>query len=180
MEALGAAASVVGIVSLGLQLAQILQTQIDDIKDADERLVQFVTEIKGTAYCLAQLRDILQEEEKSPDDRIFGDEGHAEFVRIIEKCDMIYRNCVALVVKAGTTALAAVDDFERNIKKKDQLKADHKVTLDIEVSNVQHLMWPLRKGKVERYVADLDRLRLLLILMLSTATLAKSKARSMR
>ena len=181
MEGLAAAASIVGIVSLGIQLAQILQTQLDDIKDTDERLVQLVTEIKGTAYSISQLRDFLQEEEeKSPNDRILVDEGRAEFIRIIERCRVVYRNCVTLLAKAGTTALAAVDDFERNIKRKVNLKADYEVTLDIEVSSLQHLMYPLRKSKIERCSADLDRLKLLLILMLSTASLAKSRARSIR
>ena len=181
MEGLAAAASVVGIVSLGIQLAQILQTQLDDIVDADERLVQLVTEIKGTAYSISQLRDFLQEEEdKSPNDRILIDQGRAEFISIIKRCDIVYRNCVTLIANAGTPALAAVDDFQRNLKRKDELKADYEVILDIEVSNLQHLMYPLRKSKIERCSADLDRLRLLLILMLSTASLAKSRARSIR
>ena len=177
MEALGTAASIVGIVSLGLQLYQIVQVQLDDVRHADESLFQLVEQIRGTAHSLSQLREIILSDEESPSDRILGDEGYKELARIVSRCEVVYRNIVVLVAKAGRTALAAVDDFQRNLKKD---PANQMRTLDIEVSAFEHLMFPLRKSRITKLTTDLDSLRLQLILMLCTANLGKSRARHIR
>ena len=150
MEAVGAAASVVGIVAFGVQLCQILQIQLDDVRDADESLTQLVEEIKGTTYSITELRKLLQKDEEPSPNRIFSDEGYAELTRIIERCEIVFRNIVALVAKAGREALVAVDDFQRTLNRKDTGKAEKQVTLDIEVSKSEHLLYPFRKARIQK------------------------------
>ena len=55
MDPLGIIGGAVGIVSLGIQLSQILQQQMDDVVHADEKLSKFVIEIHSTAFALSQL-----------------------------------------------------------------------------------------------------------------------------
>ena len=104
MEALGAVGSVVGIISLGIQIAQILQAQINTVRDADARLLQVVWEIQATASALSNLQDLLLED-KGPDNRIFSDDGHHDIDCIIRRCDHVFRNITALIAKTGKAAV---------------------------------------------------------------------------
>ena len=179
MDPLSAIASIVGIVGFGIQIAQILQKEIDAIQTATERVEQIVIEIRATATGLTNLQDfLLQDQEASVDDRIFNDEGRVEVAHVVRRCNTVFRNITVLVAKAGNGILSSVDQFQRQLKEEHEntkgLKKSN-VKLEIELSNLEHLMWPWRLPKIEQYIADLDRLKLSLVLILSVANLAKTK-----
>lgn len=170
ISAIGVVGSVVGIVSLGIELARILQGQIDQISTAKDRLEQFVFEIKATALALTDLQDLLLST-RSPKDRLFNDNGYDKINLVVDRCTIVYRNVAVLISKAGAASLANVDDFVDNVDK----KRNRDVKLEFELSKADHLLWPFRLAKVEQYVADLERLKVHLILMLNVAALAKKK-----
>lgn len=167
ISAIGVAGSVVGIVSLGFELARVLQGQIDQISTAKDRLEQFVFEIKATALALTDLQDLLLST-RNPEDRLFNDNGYDAINLVVDRCTIVYRNVAVLISKAGAACLANVDDFVDKKRNRD-------AKLEFELSKADHLLWPLRLAKVEQYVADLERLKLHLILMLNVAALAKKK-----
>ncbi|MCJ1467519.1 hypothetical protein MMC07_006144 [Pseudocyphellaria aurata] len=171
VSAIGVAGSVVGIVSLGMELARILQGQIDQIATAKDRLSQFVFEVKATALALTNLQDVLLST-RNAEDRLFSDRGYDDIKMVVDRCTIVYRNIAVLISKAGAACLANVDDFVDKIKKPD---AKPVLTLNFELSKANHLLWPLKYAKVEQCVADLERLKLHLILMLNVAALAKKK-----
>lgn len=179
MDPVSAIASIVGIVGFGIQVAQILQKEIDAIQTATERVEQIVIEIRATATGLTNLQDfLLQDHEASLDDRIFNDDGRNEITHIVRRCNTVFRNITVLVAKAGNRILSSVDQFQRQVEeehkeRKGIEKSD--VKLEIELSNLEHLMWPWKLPKIEQYIADLDRLKLSLVLILSVANLAKTK-----
>ncbi|KAL9132602.1 MAG: hypothetical protein Q9175_006227, partial [Cornicularia normoerica] len=155
-----------------IQIAQILQKEIDAVQTATERVEQIVIEIRATATGLTNLQDfLLQDHEASLDDRIFNDEGRIEVAHIVRRCNTVFRNITVLVAKA-------IDQFQRQVKeehKKKKRPEESGIKFDIELSNLEHLMWPWRLPKIEQYIADLDRLKLSLVLILSVANLAKTK-----
>ncbi len=182
MDPVSAIASIVGIVGFGIQIAQILQAEVDTIQTATERVEQIVIEIRATSTGLTNLQDFLiQDTEASAADRIFNDEGCNEVAHIVRRCNTVFRNITVLVAKAGNGVLSSVDHFQRQMeeehkkKKKKKDIGDSNVKLEIELSNLEHLMWPWRLPKIEQYIADLDRLKLSLVLILSVANLAKVK-----
>ena len=179
IDPLSAIASIVGIVGFGIQIAQILQKETDAIQTATERVEQIVIEIRATATGLTNLQDfLLEDQEASVDDRIFNDEGRVEVAHIVRRCNTVFRNITVLVAKAGNGILSSVDQYQRQVKEEQEntkgLKESN-VKLEIELSNLEHLMWPWRLPKIEQYIADLDRLKLSLVLILSVANLAKTK-----
>ena len=179
MDPVSAVASIVGIVGFGIQIAQILQAEIDAIQTATERVEQIVIEIRATSTGLTNLQKFLiQDTEASAADRIFNDEGCNEVAHIVRRCNTVFRNITVLVAKAGNAVVSSVDHFQRQVEeehKKKKAIEDRNVKLEIELSNLEHLMWPWRLPKIEQYIADLDRLKLSLVLILSVANLAKAK-----
>lgn len=176
MDPLSATASIVGIVGFGIQVAKILQKEIDAIQTATERVQQIVIEIRATATGLTNLQDfLLRDHEACYDGRIFNDEGRNEVTHIAQRCNTVFRNVTVLVAKAGNAILSSVDQYQQQVEEKHKNRKRTKVKLEIELSNLEHLMWPWRLPKIEQYIADLDRLKLSLVLILSVANLAKSK-----
>ena len=182
MEALGAAASVVGIVSLGIQLAQILQKQIDGIRDADKRLTQIVFEIKATSACLSSLRSLLlaEEEERNYEDRILNERASQDINGLVERCHVVLRDIISLVADSGQAALAAADEWQRDLQKSTQEHTSPPAKLKIQLSSLEHLQVPWKLPKIERCIADLDRLKSSIIFLLAVAELGEKKRRSLR
>ena len=71
-------AGVVGIVSFGIQLSQLIQKHLDNITAANGRLLQFFYELRATATGLSDLHTLLLDEKKSRQDRIFSELGMRE------------------------------------------------------------------------------------------------------
>ena len=173
MEGVAAAASVVGIISLGIQLSQILQEQLDSVQNADERLVRVVIELHATADALESVQDLILADHSQ---ELFNEVGRAKISNLLSYCNRIFRNVVVLVAKAGTAVLASVDAFQRKLQKLKSFKEKQAVELEIELSNLEYLMWPWRQAKIDQYIADLDRLKGRLLLILAVANLAKRRS----
>lgn len=178
MDPLSATASIVGIAGFGIKLAQILQQQVDAISTAAERVEQIAIEIRATASGLKELQRLLREDAGSSANRVFNDGGRMEINAIVWRCNTVFRNLTILLAKAGDGALSAVDRYQRQVEeehKRSQRTENFEAKLEIELSNLDHLMWPWRLPKIQQHIADLDRLKISLVLILSVATLAKKR-----
>jgi hypothetical protein len=177
MEAVGAVASIAGIASLGLQLAQLLQKQVGEIRDAEERVNDLVSEVQATSNNLDKIKSLLPSDDGSTEKPTLNERFHGDLQFLIDRCEAIFRNVVKLLAKAGTMALSSVDGFLRPFKKNETLQLDTKFKLEIEIvelSASNKALWSFRRPKIERYIADLGRLKSELMLLLLIISLVKT------
>ncbi|KAL8907497.1 MAG: hypothetical protein Q9171_005839 [Xanthocarpia ochracea] len=177
---LSAVASIVGVVGFAGQLARILQKEIDDISTARERVQQIVIEIRATSTGFNNLKKLLLEDAENANNQIFSSEARHEIDHHLRHCNTIFRNITVLVAKAGSGVLSQVDRYQRRMEEAQKLlrhkQCDHiDINLDIELSNLEHLRWPWRLPKLQQYLADMDRLKLSLVLIVSVASLARTR-----
>jgi hypothetical protein len=174
MDPATAAGLAVGVISLGMQIAQIIQAQIDQVRDANERLVQIVFEIRATAAGLTNLEEILLYEKGY---KALKEKDHSDLDSVIARCNQIFRKIVVLLAKSGkeAAALAQVDDFQRKIEKQRKGRRNEEPKLDIELSSMEHLVMWWRLPKLEKYRADLNGLTLTMLFLLTTITLRRRK-----
>ena len=182
MEVVAGIASVAGIIGLGIQIAQTLQKEIDTVAGADGRIQHIVIELHATATNLSNLQSFLDKDSQNPNTPIFTDEARREIMWYTQRCDSIFRKIAVLLAKSGKAALARVDAFQRDVQNrpKTQTQILPDVTLKIELSSLEHLMWPWRWPKIEQSIADLDRVKLALLLVLNVANLGSKILRSVR
>ena len=179
-DPLSAVAGIVGIVGFAGQLARILQKEIDDISTARERVQQIIIEIRATSTGFTNLKKLLLEDAEDANNEIFSSDARREIDHHLRQCNAIFRNITVLVAKAGSAVLSQVDLYQRRMEE-DQGLVRHKqydhidIKLDIQLSSLDHLMWPWRLPKLQQYLADMDRLKLSLVLIVSVASLARTR-----
>ena len=177
MEAVGGVAAIAGIASFGLQLAQLLQKQVGDIRDAEERVRDLISEVQGTSNNLDKIKCLLLSNDASTNKHSLNGRFREDLQFLIDRCEAIFRNVVKLLAKAGTMAMPNVDGFLRPFKKNPQATRDANVKLQIEfvqLSASDKALWSFRKPKIEQYIADLDRLKMELMLLLLMVSLVKT------
>lgn len=151
-DPLSIVAGVVGIAGFGIQIAQILQEEVDDITTAKERVEQLAIEIRATATGLDNLKKLLVEDANDPDNQVFSDNGRLEVGYVVRHCNTAFRSITVIVAKAGDGVLSQVDLFQRRMQeehKKLGNAGEPNVKLVIGLSNLEHLMWPLRLPKIQ-------------------------------
>lgn len=178
MEALGAIGSVVGIVSLGVQLSQTIQQQLDLIENADYKLTNVVFEISSTADAIADLNRLIEEDDKRVDDPIFNNRARTNLKLIIRKCHQIFRDVAFLWAKAGKGVQVEVEKFQREVEEwsaKENASPKSEPTLHIELSAFEHVKMTWRIERIERYSLELEKHKTSLTLFLTLNSLAKKK-----
>lgn len=166
-EVLGAAGSIAGIVSFGLQLATTLQTYIETMLEAEERLRDITFEINSTASALRQLQDILDDDKRgtgvgklSP--KVFKNEGRREIEAIAQKCGKVYRTIVLLVNKAA------------NLGPKNMVSTASSDVVQLKISSLTRMMkWPWVEPHIKRCQEQLRWLKMSLLFNLQLASLAR-------
>ena len=180
MEAVGAVGSIAGIAgiaSLGLQLAQLLQKQVGEIRDAEERVNDLISEVQATSNNLDKIKSLLLSDDASTKKHVFNEQFRGDLQKLIDRCEAIFRNVVKLLAKAGTIALSSVDGFLRPFKRNGKSESDANVKLEIDfvqLSTSDKALWSFRRPRIEQYIADLGRLKSELMLLLLIISLAKT------
>lgn len=105
MEAVGAAASIVGIVSFGLGLAKTLQAFTDTIIDAEESIILITAEISATASTLKRLQDFIDQDNtalrEGTRSSLLTESGVTEIGSFALLCQKIYVQIIVLIEKAS-------------------------------------------------------------------------------
>jgi hypothetical protein len=165
-EALGAAASIAGIVGFGLQLATTIQTYVESVSEAEERLRDVAFEISSTASALSQLQEVLEAEKATGDvhqgPRVFKDEGLKQMDVIVVQCDKVYRSIVVFILKAGAGRGKGKQPTN---------------TLDVRAftafSLIGNLKWPWLEPRIKRCQEKLRWLKMNLLFYLQVVSLTR-------
>ncbi|KAK2599731.1 hypothetical protein N8I77_011461 [Diaporthe amygdali] len=108
MEAVGATASIVGVVSFGLSLAKSLQAFIDTIIEAEETITLIIAEVNATTSTPERLRDFIDQDKASSEEQhhatVFNNTAVEEIGACALQCQKIYVQIIVLIEKASMQA----------------------------------------------------------------------------
>lgn len=170
-EALGAAASIAGIVGFGLKLATTIQTYIGSALEAEESLRDIAFEISSTASALSQLQEVLEAENATRDvhqgPRLFKDEGLKQIEIRIVQCDKAFKSIVGFTLKAGAGG-----------GKEKQLTNTLDVRTFAASSLTENLKWPWLEPRIKRCHERLRWLNMNLLFYLQVVSLARLQIQS--
>ena len=79
LGAIGIIASFAGIISFAIQLAEVLETTLENAKTADERVQHTVVQLRATANAPMTPKTILSKDLTSSGERVFTDENHGGY-----------------------------------------------------------------------------------------------------
>lgn len=186
MEAVGATASIVGIISFGLGLAKSLQTFIDSVIEAEETMVLIVADVKSTASTLKDLEDFIDHDEAASKERnratVFNATSIKEISACALQCQKIYVQIIVLIEKARMQV-----DEDGSKEAGAQAPAADDVTtpaarLAVFSENVtkfgRKMRWPWLEPRIKRCQEHLGRLKANLMLRLLVASIAGIRAHS--
>ncbi|KAF5011713.1 hypothetical protein FDECE_2173 [Fusarium decemcellulare] len=168
-EALGAAGSIVGIVAFGLQLAVTLQTYVEAVAEANDRLREVAFDVNSTAAMLKQLQGLI-EEDRDADTPLFNVNGVRDVERLSKKCNKIYGGIVILLNKASE------DGDKGQIKMETTADAIPDASIKaINLSFRRKMAWSWLEPRINRCQQELRQVKLDLLLQVQVITLAQFK-----
>ncbi|KAF4464678.1 hypothetical protein FALBO_8476 [Fusarium albosuccineum] len=168
-EALGAAGSIVGIVAFGLQLAVTLQTYVEAVAEANDRLREVAFDVNSTAAMLKQLQGLI-EEDRNSDTPLFNVNGVRDVERLSKKCNKIYSGIVILLNKASE------DGDKGQIKMETTADAIPDASIKaINLSFRRKMAWSWLEPRINRCQQELRQVKLDLLLQVQVITLAQFK-----
>ncbi|KAL1852467.1 hypothetical protein Daus18300_012148 [Diaporthe australafricana] len=185
MEAVGATASIVGIVSFGLGLAKSLQAFIDTIIEAEETITLIVADVNATASTLERLNDFIGKDKTSGQEQhrvtVFNDKG----IKEIEACALQYQKVyVQIIILIEKAIKQAVEDGPAETTPQASVAGDmsaYTVRLAAFSNNVSKLSrrmkWPWLEPRIKRCQEHLGLLKLSLMLSLQVFLIAESRIR---
>lgn len=183
--ALGAAATVVGIASFGLQLSQTLYQFIPSSRGADTSVRAVLDGLNATIGAMHQVRDLLEDENKctARDGKapLFSTKALEDIKIIVDQCLMLFWRIEAIITnKADSRVLD--QEIARNLvifnNEVGPKKASKLLRLDSNVvlRKMQCLRWPYVSPKLEMYGQQLNSLQINLILIFQVVSLASIRA----
>lgn len=193
MEAVGATASIVGIVSFGLGLAKCLQAFIDTVIEAEETITLITAEVNATALTLKRLQDFIDQDRAAAREEnggsVLNEAGIKEIGVCAAHCQRIYVQIIVLIEKASgqpgegggsgrqagvrattSTAAAAAEDLNASADTLDAFSARV-------VKMGRRLRWPWLEPRIHRCQEHLARLKTNLMLSLQVFCIAKLRVR---
>lgn len=180
MEALviiGIIANFAGIISLTIQIAEVLGKEIDNARSADQRVQHIAVELRAIAYVLTKLQTLSDEDLKISNDRLFTDEDRLNIDSIVQRCDKIFRQISVSFSRMGRVVLLdAVDGLQPGTQSGGISVIPYK-TPTFEFSIRGRLMWHSESRKILQSIADLDQLKVSLTLIIAAAGLARQNRR---
>jgi hypothetical protein len=181
LSAIGAASSVVGVASFGIQLSQALYKFTSQALSAKESLQTILSGVHATACALNQVHGILVEEceyrERKGRAILFSAKAIEDVRGTADKCLIIFWRIEATIANKTTRSNfeeqlnERLKKFNEELSKKkhpDPLNVD---TTSISLSRWERLRWPYITPKLEDYNNQLQRLQLNLVLMFSVISL---------
>ncbi|KAJ3459757.1 hypothetical protein MRS44_015830 [Fusarium solani] len=154
MEAAGLA---VGVVDLGLQLATTLQTYVEGVAGAEDRLRELSFDVASTASTLKQLEDMLNADKAV---------GRHDIYSLSRRCEKVYQGIVRVIVGASAPPSTKGKAIARNVG-----------LSDLTATRLAHfgwnMKWPWVEPRVKACQEELRWLKMDLLLHLQVATVAR-------
>ncbi|KAI1876006.1 uncharacterized protein JN550_001502 [Neoarthrinium moseri] len=170
-EALGAAGSIVGIVSFGLQFATSLQTYLEAVAGAEESMQDIAFDINATASALKQLHDLIEADKAATgnETRILNSKGVEEVLRLSAQCEKVYTLTMGLIAKAARPKFDGQSGGPAVTAKWEDFKA---ATL------CRRLRWPWLEPRIKKCQDQLRWLKVTLLFQLQLAQVARMQLQS--
>ncbi|KAM0426058.1 hypothetical protein ACHAPT_008689 [Fusarium lateritium] len=173
MEAAGLA---IGVVGLGLQLATTLQTYVEGVAGAEDRLRELSFDVASTASTLKQLEDMLDADkavvENTNSDQtvdsvtIFTDQGRRDIYSLSRRCEKVYQGIVRVILNVSAPPSARSKAIAANVGISD-------LTATRLMQFGRSLKWPWVEPRVKACQEELRWLKMDLLLHLQVATVAR-------
>lgn len=149
MAGIGEASAILAVAQLGISLSNTLIAYIADVKDAPNRIQRIGNEILTTSERLKEIGELIK---KNEDTKIFSAGGINSAIRCSDECEKIIEEVKTIIQK------------NKWQPKSKEFKKD-----EIDISLFSTLRWPFVKIKLEVPRAELQRIKIDLSLLFSSA-----------
>ena len=149
MAGIGEATAIIAVAQVGISLSNTLIAYVGEVHDAPFRIQRIGNEVLTTSE---RLKDIGELVEKNGQTHIFSEEGVLSAVRCSEECKTILEELRKVLSKGGWHQW---------------MRGEEKVEIDISLFST--LRWPFIKTKLEVPRAELERIKVDLMLLFSSA-----------
>lgn len=183
ITALGAAGSVVGIASLGLQLGQVLYRFVDEARSAKPSLLLIQDSIQSTTAALNRIHELLQKEcdiiANKGTTLLFSPKALDDLKDTANKCLLVFWRIEGTITnQCGTSfeeglALRLLE-FNKQVLGNSQRAV---VNIDITWTVWRSLRWPFITVKLQEYSKQLQGLQTSLTLMVSVISLGAQRSK---
>ncbi|RFU30295.1 hypothetical protein B7463_g6035, partial [Scytalidium lignicola] len=182
VTALGAAGSIIGIASFGLQLGQTLYQFVDEARSAKENLQILTEEINSTSNALKHIYKLLEEEKELRADHLhrphhnrssflFSSKALDDVKDTADKCLIIFWRIEGTVANIRHVENQLI---QRLIKFNEEVQTNKEavtISLDNNWSIRRRIRWPSIVPKLKSYSRQLDTLKLNLVLIIQVISL---------
>lgn len=186
MEAAGATASIVGIVSFGLGLAKSLQAFIDSVIEAEETIILIVADVNSTTSTLKDLQDFIDYDKAASKEQnrttVFNATSIKEISACALQCQKIYVQIIILIEKAS---IQVGEDGSKETRAQNPAADDLSTPAARLAVFSEHvakfgcrMRWPWLEPRMRRCQEHLGRLKASLMLRLLVASIAGSRIHS--
>lgn len=149
MAGVGEASAIITVAHLGISLSNTLIAYIGEVRDAPGRIEQVGNEVLTTSE---RLKDIGELVDKNPETNFFSQEGISSAKRCSDECQQVIGEIRQVLQKGGFVPKAQVVEKD-----------------EIDVSLFSSLRWPFIKARLEAPRAELQRIKIDLSLLFSSA-----------
>lgn len=172
MSGLEVVGAVVGVSSLGLQLASTIQTYVESAMDASYRFSELASEISATASIVRQIYNLLEDDkaangaEPGGARAVLSDDGQWKIQSLLRRCETVYKAVVRVLVSAAAPPSGRTRTLLTNVGIDDLTVVKlHRVATKAQ--------WPWLEPRIKACNDQLAALKVDLLLHLQVASLAK-------
>lgn len=145
MAGIGEASAILSVAQIGISLSKTLIKYIEEVKDAPSHIKSIGNEILTTSE---RLKDIGELVDQNSQTKAFSEEGISSAVRSSTECRQIIKELKNVLLKSGW------QDYPKDSDKD-----------ELDTSLFSNLRWPFAKIKLEVPRAELQRIKLDLLLL---------------
>jgi hypothetical protein len=180
ITALGAAGSVVGIASFGLQLGQVLYQFVSQVQDAKQELRLVLDGIFSTTSALNRIYELLEDEcehlkQGNQTTILFTPEALDDVKGTADKCLVIFwriESTICNIRDSEKELVRKLTAFNEEIKSKNLSQIKTNLTPVSLTSLWSRIRWPLIAPRLDNYHKQLQGHQLNLVLMFNVISLA--------
>ena len=146
---IGEASAILAVAQIGISLSNSLISYIGEVQDAPFRIQRISNEVATTSERLRDIGGLVSENHKT---NIFSEEGISSAIRCSDECCKIIEDVKSILRKGGWQQKSIAFDKE-----------------EIDTSLFSTLRWPFLKRSLEVPRAELQRIKIDLSLLFSSA-----------
>lgn len=139
------------IISPAVQVAEILDKEIDKVRTAREMIQHIAVELRATAYGLTTLQIVLNEVMKASNDRLFSDEHHRNTNPVLWQNDKIFGQIFVSSRKIGR--VDPIDQHQCRLQSGGTAVIPYS-TLTFSFSIPGRLMWQFKSREILQSIAE--------------------------